>query len=147
MTLSEQELERYSRQLVLPEWSGAAQERLKASSVMVVGVGALGSPVAQYLTAAGVVGQADRGGDARLGRALRVAAVLRPVKELDLTGVPCPMNWVRTRLALEELPPGDTLVVTLDEGEPLESVPRSAREEGHEVTVEGSLVTIAKAAP
>ncbi len=54
MTLSEQELERYSRQLVLPEWSGAAQERLKAASVMIVGVGALGSPVAQYLTAAGV---------------------------------------------------------------------------------------------
>ena len=54
MTLSEQELERYSRQLVLPEWSGAAQERLKAASVTIVGLGALGSPVAQYLAAAGV---------------------------------------------------------------------------------------------
>jgi molybdopterin-synthase adenylyltransferase len=52
--LSEAELERYSRQLVLPEWSGAAQERLKASSVIVVGAGALGSPVATYLAAAGV---------------------------------------------------------------------------------------------
>ena len=52
--LSETELERYSRQLVLPEWSGAAQERLKASSVIVVGAGALGSPVATYLAAAGV---------------------------------------------------------------------------------------------
>jgi TusA-related sulfurtransferase len=57
------------------------------------------------------------------------------------------MNWVRTRLALEELLPGDSLLVTLDEGEPLESVPRSAREEGHEVAVEGQIVTIAKAAP
>ena len=54
MTLSEQELERYSRQLVLPEWSGAAQERLKQASVIVVGAGALGSPVGQYLAAAGV---------------------------------------------------------------------------------------------
>ena len=54
MTLSEQELERYSRQLVLPEWSGAAQERLKAASAIVVGAGALGSPVGQYLAAAGV---------------------------------------------------------------------------------------------
>ena len=54
MSLSEQELERYSRQLVLPEWSGAAQERLKAASVIVIGLGALGSPAAQYLTAAGV---------------------------------------------------------------------------------------------
>ena len=69
------------------------------------------------------------------------------MKELDLRGVPCPMNWVRTRLALEELAPGDTLIVTLDDGEPLESVPRSAREEGHEVTVEGRIVTIARAAP
>ena len=54
MTLSDAELERYSRQLVLPEWSGAAQERLKESSVIVVGAGALGSPVALYLAAAGV---------------------------------------------------------------------------------------------
>jgi molybdopterin/thiamine biosynthesis adenylyltransferase len=54
MTLSEAELERYSRQLVMPEWSGAAQERLRASSAMVVGAGALGSPAATYLAAAGV---------------------------------------------------------------------------------------------
>ena len=54
MTLSDAELERYSRQLVRPEWSGAAQERLKAASAIVVGAGALGSPVATYLAAAGV---------------------------------------------------------------------------------------------
>ena len=54
MTLSDAELERYSRQLVLPEWSGAAQERLKEASAIVVGAGALGSPVATYLAAAGV---------------------------------------------------------------------------------------------
>jgi adenylyltransferase/sulfurtransferase len=54
MSLSDAEIERYSRQLVLPEWSGAAQERLKAASVIVVGAGALGSPAATYLAAAGV---------------------------------------------------------------------------------------------
>jgi tRNA 2-thiouridine synthesizing protein A len=69
------------------------------------------------------------------------------VKKLDLSGVPCPMNWVRTKLALEEIAPGDSLLVVLDEGEPLESVPRSAREDGHEVRVEGRNVTIARAAP
>ena len=53
MTLSDRELERYSRQLVLPEWSGQAQERLRAASVVLVGAGALGSPVGQYLAAAG----------------------------------------------------------------------------------------------
>jgi molybdopterin-synthase adenylyltransferase len=54
VTLSERELERYSRQLVLPEWSGAAQERLRSASVMLIGAGALGSPAGQYLAAAGV---------------------------------------------------------------------------------------------
>jgi tRNA 2-thiouridine synthesizing protein A len=63
---------------------------------------------------------------------------------LDMTGVPCPMNWVRTRLALEGLDRGESLEVVLDPGEPLDSVPRSAREDGHEVTVAGNLVTIVK---
>ena len=63
---------------------------------------------------------------------------------LDLTGVACPMNWVRTKLALERLAPGDELVVRLDPGEPVESVPRSAREDGHEVGVDGDVVTIVK---
>jgi TusA-related sulfurtransferase len=63
---------------------------------------------------------------------------------LDLTGVACPMNWVRTKLALEKLSAGDELTVRLDAGEPLESVPRSAREDGHDVAVDGDLVTIVK---
>jgi tRNA 2-thiouridine synthesizing protein A len=66
------------------------------------------------------------------------------VTTLDLTGVVCPLNWVRTRLALEELGEGDELAVRLDPGEAIESVPRSAREEGHEVTIDGTLVTIVK---
>ena len=69
------------------------------------------------------------------------------MNRLDLSGVPCPMNWVRTKLALEQLAPGDSLVVVLDAGEPLDSVPRSAREDGHTVRVEGNVVTIGKAAP
>lgn len=63
---------------------------------------------------------------------------------LDLRGVPCPLNWVKARLALEELGAGERLVVRLDGGDPLESVPASARDEGHEVTVEGDTVTIVK---
>jgi molybdopterin/thiamine biosynthesis adenylyltransferase len=54
MALSEREIERYSRQLVLPEWSGAIQERLSKASAVVVGAGALGSPAAVYLACAGV---------------------------------------------------------------------------------------------
>ena len=63
---------------------------------------------------------------------------------LDLTGVACPMNWVRTKLALERLGAGEELSVRLDPGEPLESVPRSARDDGHEVAVAGDVVTIVK---
>lgn len=63
---------------------------------------------------------------------------------LDLTGVPCPLNWVRAKLALEELAPGEELTLLLDEGEPLQSVPQSAREDGHEVLVDGTTVTIVK---
>ena len=64
---------------------------------------------------------------------------------LDLTGVLCPMNWVRARLELERMQPGERLELLLDPGEPLESVPRSARDEGHSVTVAGRRVTIEKA--
>jgi molybdopterin/thiamine biosynthesis adenylyltransferase len=56
-------LERYSRQLVLPQWSEAAQRALGDASVLVVGAGALGSPVATYLAGAGVgrIGIVDDG--------------------------------------------------------------------------------------
>ena len=52
--LSDTDLDRYSRQLVLPEWSEAAQVRIGSAAVLVVGAGALGSPVASYLAGAGV---------------------------------------------------------------------------------------------
>lgn len=52
--LTHQELERYSRQLALPEFGEAGQLRLKESSVLCIGAGGLGSPVAMHLAAAGV---------------------------------------------------------------------------------------------
>ncbi len=52
--LADPAVERYSRQLVLPEWSEAAQRAVAHASVLVVGAGALGSPVATYLAGAGV---------------------------------------------------------------------------------------------
>jgi molybdopterin/thiamine biosynthesis adenylyltransferase len=52
--LLDADVDRYQRQLVLPEWSEAAQLALRDASVLVVGVGALGSPVAAYLAGAGV---------------------------------------------------------------------------------------------
>ncbi len=53
-TLSEPEIERYKRHLVLREIGGAGQQRFKAARVLVVGAGGLGSPVLMYLAAAGI---------------------------------------------------------------------------------------------
>ena len=52
--LSEQERARYQRQILIPEWNEAGQEKLKASKVVVAGAGGLGSAVLTYLAAAGV---------------------------------------------------------------------------------------------
>src|SRR5215203_4091746 len=52
--LTDAEIERYSRQLVLPEWGAAAQLAAMEASVLVIGAGALGAPVALYLAGAGV---------------------------------------------------------------------------------------------
>jgi len=52
---------------------------------------------------------------------------------LDLSGVACPMNFVKTKLELEEMDEGQVLEVILDEGEPVKNVPRSVKAEGHKV--------------
>jgi TusA-related sulfurtransferase len=54
-------------------------------------------------------------------------------REIDITSDICPMTFVRTRLALDKLAPGETLLVKLKGEEPLRNVPRTAMEQGHEV--------------
>jgi molybdopterin/thiamine biosynthesis adenylyltransferase/rhodanese-related sulfurtransferase len=54
MNLSKEEILRYSRHLIMPEVGLAGQQKLKASSVLIIGAGGLGSPVGMYLAAAGV---------------------------------------------------------------------------------------------
>ena len=66
------------------------------------------------------------------------------VHSLDVTGLRCPMTWVRTKLELERLAAGETLEVRLPPGEAIESVPQSAREAGHDVQIAGSTVTIVR---
>jgi len=51
---SSAELQRYSRHIILPEIGGAGQQKLKQASVLVIGAGGLGSPLALYLAAAGI---------------------------------------------------------------------------------------------
>lgn len=58
---------------------------------------------------------------------------VNPDDRIDLRGVLCPINFVRTKLKLEMLDSGQVLEVILDDGEPIRSVPRSLKEEGHKV--------------
>jgi len=62
-----------------------------------------------------------------------MTATQEPDRALDITGEMCPMTFVRTRLALDRMRPGETLLVRLRGEEPLRNVPRTAREQGHEV--------------
>ena len=59
---------------------------------------------------------------------------------IDITKERCPMTMVKVKLKLSQIEDGDILDVLLAEGEPLESVPRTAKEQGHlveEVRKEG----------
>jgi adenylyltransferase/sulfurtransferase len=53
-TLCKEELERYSRHLIIPDFNIEGQRKLKTAKVLVVGAGGLGAPLLQYLAAAGV---------------------------------------------------------------------------------------------
>ena len=54
MELSNDEIRRYSRHLILPEVGIAGQKKLKGASVLCIGTGGLGSPISMYLAAAGI---------------------------------------------------------------------------------------------
>lgn len=54
MEFTDAQLERYSRQMILPEIGGRGQERLQKAKILVIGAGGLGSPLLLYLAAAGI---------------------------------------------------------------------------------------------
>ena len=58
---------------------------------------------------------------------------------LDLRGVMCPLNYVKTKLKLEMMDEGERLEVWLDAGEPIKNVPMSLRNDGHKVLAEDPL--------
>jgi tRNA 2-thiouridine synthesizing protein A len=66
-------------------------------------------------------------------------------RTLDVTALTCPMTWVRTKLELERMAPGEALDVICDPGQALEEVPRSAAAAGHAVVVEGTTIRIVRA--
>ena len=52
---------------------------------------------------------------------------------VDITDVVCPVTFVKAKVALEELDEGEILSVHMNEGEPVQNVPRSIKEEGHKI--------------
>ena len=65
--------------------------------------------------------------------AVQVSSAFAPERVLDLRGTPCPINFIRTKLQLAQLPFGSILEVWLDAGDPVEQVPDSLRMEGYEI--------------
>jgi TusA-related sulfurtransferase len=63
------------------------------------------------------------------------------MEELDLRGVICPYNFVKTKLKLDTLEIGSKLAVLLDDGEPIHNVPKSIMNEGHQVLTQEKIET------
>jgi TusA-related sulfurtransferase len=55
------------------------------------------------------------------------------MQSIDLRGVSCPTNFVKAKLALEDVDAGTTLQILLDDGEPVKNVPRSLKADGHKL--------------
>ena len=64
------------------------------------------------------------------------AAAPDPALQIDLRGTPCPLNFIRSKLALEKIDSGAWLQVDLDAGEPEHLVASGLREAGHRVELE-----------
>ena len=52
---------------------------------------------------------------------------------VDITDVVCPTTFVKAKVALEELDEGQILSIRMNDGEPVQNVPRSIKEEGHQI--------------
>ncbi|SDA13394.1 TusA-related sulfurtransferase [Ruminococcus sp. YE71] len=53
--------------------------------------------------------------------------------KVDITDVVCPTTFVKAKIALEELDDGQILRIRMNDGEPVQNVPRSIKEEGHKI--------------
>lgn len=54
-------------------------------------------------------------------------------EQVDITDVVCPVTFVKAKVVLEEMDEGQVLAVKMNDGEPVQNVPRSIKEEGHQI--------------
>lgn len=54
-------------------------------------------------------------------------------EEVDITDKVCPITFVKAKVAIDELDDGQVLAVRMNDGEPVQNVPRSLKEEGHQI--------------
>ncbi|CDX03070.1 Sulfurtransferase TusA [Desulfitobacterium hafniense] len=59
--------------------------------------------------------------------------VKKAAQVVDITSVVCPITFVKVKVALEELEPGQLLEILMKDGEPIQNVPRSLKDEGHKL--------------
>lgn len=53
--------------------------------------------------------------------------------QVDITDKVCPLTFVKAKVSLDELEDGEVLAVRMNDGEPVQNVPRSMKEEGHQI--------------
>jgi len=63
----------------------------------------------------------------------KATGAVKTSTSIDLLGVKCPFNYVKTKIKLETMASGSVLEVLLDDGEPSENVPKSIKNDGHKV--------------
>jgi molybdopterin-synthase adenylyltransferase len=106
MPLSDTEIERYARHIVLPEVGGPGQNKLKAASVLVIGVGGLGAPLLLYLAAAGVgqigIVDADRVSLSNLQR--QVIHTTDQIDQLKVTSAARQIAAINPHVVVEQHP-------------------------------------------
>jgi TusA-related sulfurtransferase len=54
-------------------------------------------------------------------------------EEVDITDKVCPLTFVKAKVTLDELDDGEVLAIRMNDGEPVQNVPRSIKEEGHQI--------------
>jgi TusA-related sulfurtransferase len=62
-----------------------------------------------------------------------IVSDIKITNEVDITDVVCPVTFVKAQVALDELDGGEVLSIRLNDGEPIQNVPRTLKEDGHKI--------------